>query len=379
MKRKLLLFTCLMVLSFTGCNDSDKNNQEKEDTKPIEKEDVDDSETAQVTTDTEQTIEVSDYFQEPSKIVELLDMEKAEPWQFPEGDSYAKDGFKLELYDNLFSFKNEAADSITLYGIKVGDTIEDAVKTAEDSGWKSYYTNDDDEYTFLSLIDNKPYLLSLGYSGDGTVDFWYVNNWPQGEDIDEVLNGEQSAEEGSSQSWKQPYIDYINGHNQLLSSKLININGDDIPELYIDYGVTAYGSVICSYADGMLIEQYLYVAGLSYIEGENLFRDTGGHMDVYYDKIYTIQDGQFVLLYSGNYGAENNADRQLDESGRLIYNYYWNGSQVSSEEEYMNLLNQVYNTDMAVSPYDGTEYSDGRYIGNGLCNYDEIIEAINNY
>lgn len=206
MKRKLLLFTCLMVLSFTGCNDSDKNNQEKEDTKPIEKEDVDDSETAQVTTDTEQTIEVSDYFQEPSKIVELLDMEKAEPWQFPEGDSYAKDGFKLELYDNLFSFKNEAADSITLYGIKVGDTIEDAVKTAEDSGWKSYYTNDDDEYTFLSLIDNKPYLLSLGYSGDGTVDFWYVNNWPQGEDIDEVLNGEQSAEEGSSQSWKQPYI-----------------------------------------------------------------------------------------------------------------------------------------------------------------------------
>ena len=102
-------------------------------------------------------------------------------------------------------------------------------------------------------------------------------------------------------------------------------------------------------------------------------------MDVYYDKIYTIQDGQFVLLYSGNYGVENNGDRQLDESGRLIYNYYWNGSQVSSEEEYMNLLNQVYNTDMAVSPYDGAEYSDGRYIGNGLCNYDEIIEAINNY
>lgn len=378
MKRKLLLFTCLMVLSFTGCNDSDKNNQEMEDTKPIEKEDVDDSETVQVTTDTEQTIEVSDYFQEPSKIIEMLDMEKAEPWQFPEGDSYAKDGFKLELYDNLFSFKNEAADSITLYGIKVGDTIEDAVKTAEDSGWKSYYTNDD-EYTFLSLVNNKPYLLSLGYSVDGTVDFWYVNNWPQGDGIDEVLNGEQSIEDASSQSWKQLYIDYINGHNQFLSSKLININGDDIPELYIDYGVTAYGSVICSYADGMLIEQYLYVAGLSYIEGENLFRDTGGHMDVYYDKIYTIQGGQFVLLYSGNYGAENNVDRQLDESGRLIYNYYWNGSQVSSEEEYMNLLNQVYNTDMAVSPYDGAEYSDGRYIGNGLCNYDEIIEAINNY
>lgn len=244
MKRRLLLLTCLMVLSFTGCNDSDKNNQEMEDTKPIEKEDVDDSEAAQVTTDTEQTIEVSDYFQEPRQIIELLDMEKAEPLKFPEGDSYAKDGFKLELYDNLFSFKNEAADSITLYGIKVGDTIEDAVKTVEDRGWKSYYTNDN-EYAFLALVNNESYLLSLGYTGDGAVASWYVNNWPQGEDIDEVLKGEQSAEDVSSQSWKQPYIDYINGHNQFLSSKLININGDDIPELYIDYGVTAYGSVIC--------------------------------------------------------------------------------------------------------------------------------------
>lgn len=113
MKRRLLLLTCLMVLSFTGCNDSDKNNQEMEDTKPIEKEDVDDSEAAQVTTDTEQTIEVSDYFQEPRQIIELLDMEKAEPWQFPEGDSYAKDGFKLELYDNLFSFKIVSTFSIS--------------------------------------------------------------------------------------------------------------------------------------------------------------------------------------------------------------------------------------------------------------------------
>ena len=62
-----------------------------------------------------------------------------------------------------------------------------------------------------------------------------------------------------------------------------------------------------------------------------------------------------------------------------IYNYYWNGTQVSSQEEYMTLLNQVYNTEQAITPYDGAQYEGGRYVGNGLCDYNEIIETINNY
>ena len=162
-------------------------------------------------------------------------------------------------------------------------------------------------------------------------------------------------------------------------SKLVNINNDEIPELYLNFGTTASGDVLCSYAEGTVIEQPMYNYGFSYIEGQNLFRDLGGHMDVYYDKIYTIQGGQFALLYSGDYGAEDNSNVQLDESGMPIYNYYWNGTQVSSQEEYMTLLNQVYNTEQAITPYDGAQYEDGRYVGNGLCDYNEIIEAINNY
>ena len=45
----------------------------------------------------------------------------------------------------------------------------------------------------------------------------------------------------------------------------------------------------------------------------------------------------------------------------------------------MNLLNQVYNTEQAITPYDGAQYEGGRYVGNGLCDYNEIIEAINNF
>lgn len=104
-------------------------------------------------------------------------------------------------------------------------------------------------------------------------------------------------------------------------------------------------------------------------------------MDVYQDKIYSIENGQFVLLHEGNYGAVDNSHVQFDSGGNPIYHYYWDGTEVSSESEYMNLLNEVYNDQQAVTPFDGAEYDSEtwRYVGNGLCDYEEIIEAINTY
>lgn len=327
--------------------------------------------------DTENIIEVTDYLETPNPLVDMLEMEPASSWQFGTGESYVKDNFYLEMSNDIYSMKNEGASYVTLYGIKLGDSLTEAMQTVKDRGWSSYSSNNGIN-SFLALINDRPYLLSLSNSEEGKITSWYLNNWPEGEDIYEVLNGEKSTSNIPSEQWKQEYINYIADQN-FLASKLININGDAIPELYIDYNSYAEGGVVCSYVNGELIEQHVYNGGLSYIEGENLFRSSGGHMDGYYDDIYTMQDGMFVRLYSGTYGAENNANVQLDASGMPIYQYFWNGTQVSSEEEYMNLLNQVFNTEQAISPYDNTEYSNGRYIGNGLCDFNEIIEAINNY
>lgn len=282
--------------------------------------------------------------------------------------------------------KDEGTDYVSLYGITVGDDMTEADTAMKENGWITYYTNENTS-AYLTTINDRAFMASFDGNEEGKVTLWYLNNWPQGEDIYEVLNGQATAEESGdtqetpdvSSEWKQAYIDYINSHGQFEISKLVNINNDEIPELYINFGTTASGDVLCSYAEGTVIEQPMYNYGFSYIEGQNLFRDLGGHMDVYYDKIYTIQGGQFALLYSGDYGAEDNSNVQLDESGMPIYNYYWNGTQVSSQEEYMTLLNQVYNTEQAITPYDGAQYEDGRYVGNGLCDYNEIIEAINNY
>ena len=195
--------------------------------------------------------------------------------------------------------------------------------------------------------------------------------------------------EVSSNEWKEAYINYVNEHGNTYDSfghameiyKLVNINNDSIPELYINFGSTAGGDVICTYYDGKVLEQPMWNFGFSYIEGQNIFRDAGGHMDVYHDKIYSIENGQFVLLHEGNYGAADNSHVQFDSDGYPIYDYYWDGTEVSSETEYMNLLNEVYNAQQAITPFDGAEYDSEtwRYVGNGLCDYEEIIEAINTY
>ena len=179
--------------------------------------------------------------------------------------------------------KNEGTDYISLYGITiVGDHITDADTAMKENGWITYYTNENTS-AYLTTINDRAFMASFEANEEGKVTFWYLNNWPQGDDIYEVLNGQTYAEDEESQEtpaavseWKQAYIDYVNNHGQFEISKLVNINNDEIPELYINFGSTASGDVLCSYAGGTIIEQPMYNCGFSYIEGQNLFRDMGG-------------------------------------------------------------------------------------------------------
>lgn len=191
-------------------------------------------------------------------------------------------------------------------------------------------------------------------------------------------------------SWKDAYTRYIYdtkddwrnyGDADSYTYKLINIDGNNIPELYIDFGTTAGGSVLCSFYKGSVIEQAMWNLGLSYIEGENLFMDTGGRMDVFFDHIYSIQNGAFVLQSSGECGASDNSNVQYDEDGNPIYEYFWNGKKLSSRSEYEALLDGAYDSKRSVRIADCMEYDveAGRYVGEGICNFEEILEQIGNY
>ena len=184
--------------------------------------------------------------------------------------------------------------------------------------------------------------------------------------------GNKDADDG----WKQAYINYLKGiaaeddtyNLEQENFALVDIDGDGIPELYDDHGTTAAGAELFTYNNGNIESLYMYTYGLKYIEGKNLFRDLGGHMDEYYDDIYCIENGKFVLLYSGNYGAEDNSNLQFDENGEPIYKYYWEGTEVSFED-YNKMLNSVYDTKEETDPYNEELMYD----------YDEIFDVIENY
>ena len=251
------------------------------------------------------TIEISDYLESYDQLKELLAMQPVDYWQFPDSESYMVDDFYVEWKNGLFSMKNEGASYVKLYGTALGDSMTEADQALTENGWV-IYAESESGHSYLTLIEEEPYYVELDADEDGNLKDWYLNNWPEGEGIAEALEnltGEKTAQEDS---WKSAYLNYIETNTQIEDPekgthreiyKLLDLNGDGVPELYINFGSTAGGDAILSYFNGEIVEQKMYNYGFRYIEGANLFRDFGGHMDEYYDKIYTLENGNFVLLY----------------------------------------------------------------------------------
>lgn len=151
------------------------------------------------------------------------------------------------------------------------------------------------------------------------------------------------VDDGEIELWKQKYIETVKetergtGEDKWGGYKLVYIDEDDIPELYIMSGIVALGDTLLTYKDGELVKLHLYSYGLSYMELQNMFRVGGGRMDRYHDYIYKIEDGKFVMLHKGEFGAEEQTNVQCDEEGNFIYEYVWDGIQVSKEEYEANL------------------------------------------
>lgn len=334
------------------------------------------------------TIEVSDYLKSYDQLKELLAMQLVDYWQFPDSESYMVDDFYVEWKNNIFSMKNEGASYVTLYGTAIGDSMTEADQALTENGWVTY-TESESGHSYLTLIEEELYYVELDADENGNLKDWYLNNWREGEDIAEVLENLTGEKTDQEDSWKSAYLNYIETNTQIEDPekgthreiyKLLDLNEDGVPELYINFGSSAGGDAILSYFDGETVEQKMDNYGFRYIEGANLFRDSGGHMDEYYDKIYTLENGNFVLLYSGEYGAKDNSKVEYGDDGMPVYQYFWENEEVSSEE-YERKLNEVYDTEKEVNIFQDAQYDSGRgrYVGNGLCDYQEIIEAIKAY
>lgn len=263
-----------------------------------------------------------------------------------------------------------------------GDMIKKTLTSGNGSGYTENYEYDRNgnlvKYSKLDWKEDKSEVIIYIYSDQD-------NKFNDDSSIN-LTDFELINTSASSSEWKQAYVDYIDEcvrKNDLSGANylLLNINNDNIPELYINFGSASDGAVICSYYNGNVIEQSVWPYGLSYIAGKNVFCISGGRMLVYFEKVYSIVDGEFVVLFDGNYGVEDNSNVNLDEEGYPIYNYYCDGVLVDSKSEYIELLNKKYDESIAFNPFESAEFDRKtlRYIGNGICNYDEILERINKY
>ena len=147
-----------------------------------------------------------------------------------------------------------------------------------------------------------------------------------------------------SSDWRQAYYDYIvqnrqesdTGNWDYVSYELVYLDGDDIPEIYITYESWAAGCNLLSFHNGQVIHTILGSGQLTYVEKENVFLHSYGHMGSFWDTIYTLTNGVPTEVVSGT------ATMAMDENGYPVEGnttYTWEGETVS-EQEYQNKINE---------------------------------------
>lgn len=176
-----------------------------------------------------------------------------------------------------------------------------------------------------------------------------------------------SAQEASSDEWKQAYINWVNQRPDW-TYVLIDVNGDDIPEIAAIGTCMADGGAVGTYANGKVQEIPIARCGLISVQGQNVVDNSDGHMGRYYDYVYKIDDGRWVQIGDGEYGDDGDTTMETDKYGKstIKFVYTWNGEKVS-EDEYSANLKKLIDVDLAdVIGYQGLSSS-------------EIISQIRNY
>ena len=98
--------------------------------------------------------------------------------------------------------------------------------------------------------------------------------------------------------------------------RLPDLNGDSIPELWIDYAIGAEGCQIATVYNGKVYSYTVEYGTLYYNEGKNAFALHFGHQGIYEVVIYTLDRGNMLTLAAGT----SNSDTGVCT---------WNGATVS--------------------------------------------------
>ena len=336
----------------------------------------------------EGTIEFTSYLENYKDLVEKLEMEPTDCWQFGDtSDSYVKDQFYLEWEkdSNIFSAKNEGASSVKLCGTSLGDNLAKVDEVLQKNEWFNYY-NDENINSYMALINDKKYALNVYKDQAGNVSSWYLNNWPEGDNVGDIFERiraekQYALEEGtqtdpitaypeydeiirlyqkgeklhwSTEEFREHDLCYLAGYEMNVEQKqtgyyVTDIDGDGVDELMV--GVPFEEGIY----DGMFYGLY------TMINDQRVLVATSGERDRY----YLCQD--HTIANEGSSGAALSVYSYYDFlSGKLqlkecvftdgndhpenpwfysTSNPYEDYSNPISEEEARNVMNKyVYET-----------------------------------
>lgn len=323
----------------------------------------------QITDDTSDSISLESETAEGNDVT-ADDEETASASERISAVNYYDDDGKLVYCESYAYYENGLLCSTTLHSVNY-------------SSDGTFYTGD--EYTFLYLYDDDGNLqdkvldaltiddwfdrdtgeIILDYEFDSEGNSNEITIYPETESIEQEKYGvdpektekiyESAAiiPTSSGNGWASAYLRDVFADDEptdMTTCRFIYVDENPQPELWMDYGYGYAGAEIYTVDNGITDKIYLSHGFAYWIEKGNLLLVRGGHMDNYYDEIYKIEDGKFVTLAAGDYGAEDNSNIQLDENGYPIYDYYWNGMK-TSEDEYERQLTDAFDMSMAVNTY----------------------------
>ena len=330
-----------------------------------------------------ETEDIMDYIGNWDEFIRLKEMRTVDEY------SCQNDTLKLTFAgpeQTEFILSNSGDGEVSVYGIKTGDDYETALNlfTREKTGIEAYERQNGEHDIFFRDSSGAADVVYVSFTvdDDGRISGWSVCNWPEGEYPSYYISVLEEAEKNGIsvlEDWQAEYLRFAekdhleNDMDSVHAYQLIYVDDDDIPELYIDSGTTAGGGMIVSYDGSQAVSEVLSSGGLTYLERKGIFRDSGGRMDRYYDRIYSLQNGKFEQIAEGNYGAEDNTNITFDSEGNPVYIYYWNGTSVT-ESEYQGERNKIFDSSKAVSPYGEYDSASGMY--EGFCGYWQFPEAV---
>ncbi len=182
-----------------------------------------------------------------------------------------------------------------------------------------------------------------------SVDASEVPSDPESEDVSDPVEDTEETVNPWAKAYYDHLIDFDREYGQseydgleYRNYEYIYVNDDDIPELVMQGQSEAIGNIILTYHDGIIDELQTSRLYFDYLERKNQLRNSDGHMGGYYDYVYSIQNGKWVMTNCGEYYVEDNSQMWDDED--LIYE--WDGEKVSSSE-YNKALEEVYDISSA--------------------------------